>query len=71
MNDRLRRSAAYLKDQDSRVCDGEVDPHALAVMGGVRPYAVHVQLPRHLQQLDVSLCRRHAPVETQRFTTGV
>lgn len=44
--------------------DGEVDPHALAVVGRVRPDAVHVQLPRHLQQLDVRLCGRHPPADT-------
>lgn len=59
-----RALAAYLKDQDPRVRDGEVDPHAFAVVGVVRPDAVHVQLPGHLQQLDVGLCGRHAPAET-------
>lgn len=44
--------------------DGEVDPHAFAVVGRVRPDAVHVQLPGHLQQLDVGLCGRHAPAQT-------
>lgn len=49
-----------LKDQDPRVRDGQVDPHALPVVSAVRPDAVHVQLPRHLQQLNVGLSRGRA-----------
>lgn len=55
--ERVQVFATYLKDQHSRVCDGQVDPHTLPVMGRVRPDAVHIQLPRHLQQLDIGVSR--------------
>lgn len=47
----------HLKDQHSRVCDSQVDPHSLTVVRRVRPDAVHIQLPGHLQQLNVRLSR--------------
>lgn len=53
----------YLEDQHPQVCDGEIDPHALSVMGGVRADAVHVQLPGHLQQVHVRLGRGVASAE--------
>lgn len=54
----------YLKDQHSRVCDSQVDPHSLTVVCGVGSDAVHVQLPGHLQQVDVRLSWRQTPEHT-------
>lgn len=53
----------YLKDQHSRVCDSQVDPHSLTVVCRVRSDAVHIQLPAHLQQVDVRLGRGQTPAQ--------
>lgn len=55
----------HLKDQHSRVCDSQVDPHSLTVVRRVRPDAVHIQLPGHLQQLDVGLGWGQTPTQRQ------
>lgn len=54
----LRPSTTYLKYQHSRVCDSQVDSHSLPIVGRVRPDAIHIQLPGHLQHLDVRVCWR-------------
>lgn len=53
----------YLKDQHPRVCHSQVDPHSLTVMCRVRSDAVHIQLPGHLQQVDVRLSRGQTPAQ--------
>lgn len=53
----------YLKDQHSRVCYSQVDPHSLAVVCRVGPDAVHVQLPGHLQEVDVGLSWGQTPAQ--------
>lgn len=53
----------YLKDQHSRVCYSQVDPHSLTVVRRVGSDAVHVQLSGHLQQVDVRLSWRQTPAK--------
>lgn len=48
------------------MCDSQVDPHTLAVVSRVRPDAIHVQLPRHLQQVDVRVSWRYTSTERER-----
>lgn len=49
---------AHPQHQHPHVCHGQVDLGALAVAGGVQTDPVHLQLPGHVQQLNVRLGRR-------------
>lgn len=56
---------AHPQHQHPHVCDGQVDLCPLAVAGGVRADPVHLQLPGHVQQLNVRLGRRLPSGETR------
>lgn len=49
---------AHPQHQHPHVCHSQVDLGALAVAGGVQTDPVHLQLPGHVQQLNVRLGRR-------------
>lgn len=51
---------AHPQDQHPHVCHGQVDLRPLAIAGGVRTNPVHLQLPGHVQQLNIRL-GRHLP----------
>lgn len=54
--------APYLEHEDSHVGHGQVDLGALPVGSLVKPDAVHLQLPGHLQHLEIRLRGGLAPV---------
>lgn len=63
---------AYLQHQHPHVCHSQVDLCPLAVAGGVRADSVHLQLPGHVQQLNVRLGRRLPSGDTNaQEATGV
>lgn len=47
------RAQAHPQHQHPHVCHSQVDLGALAVAGGVQTDPVHLQLPGHVQQLNI------------------
>lgn len=55
-----------LEDQGALVGDGQVELDVLVVLGGVEAHPVHLQPPRHVQEVEVGVGHRLTTGERER-----